>query len=190
VYIVTRSLGSKVKVTLHAARPERGLEQEGHTRLPTKAVPAPGEKPHSTIAVKWKGQEVADGIHRQFLLYVPTAGLRAFQERDATSLQWILPPPIGYDSVVEVCIGRRDVRWGPSGATLLAEAPLCDGRVVRAFCGALPTPAEPDVSALLRRIADQGAHRMLSPGIRLLLFGENAGAGTFIELAADMLPAK
>jgi hypothetical protein len=179
-------LGHSVKVTLHAPRLESGLPQEGHTRLPERPG-LTGSALRSTIAVRWRGQEVAEGIYRQFLLHVPTRALRTFREADPTGLVWICPPPVGFQTVVDVCIGRGDVPWGPSGATLLAESPLCDGRVVRAFCGALADPPDGDVDALLQRVAGEGAQRFADPGVRLMLLGESGGAGTFVELAGDML---
>jgi hypothetical protein len=187
VYIVTRSSGSLVKVTLHGARPDQGLQQEGHTRLPAAPMAGSDGQKRSTIAVRWRGQEVADGIYRQFLLYVPTRALRVFQEHDPTPMTWIEPPPDGHQTVVDVCVGRGDVQCGPSGATLFAEAPLCDGRVVRAFCLATPEPPRSEVDALLQRVVAHGARRMDAPNVRMLLLGESAGAGAFVEFAADML---
>jgi len=185
VYVASRI--APFKATLHAARPDAGLLQEGHTKIgPAKGFATLGMYGHT--AVRWLGQQVAPQIWRQFLLYVPSEGLRSFSERHADEpLIWIAAPPEAHQVVIEVDIGRGDVPWAPNGAQFVAQGALCDGRVVSVFHSVTAMPAKLIVEPLLQAVAARLPERKLGPGCRLVLFGENSGAGTFIELAGDMV---
>ncbi len=188
VYIATRV--APFKATLHAARPDAGLRQEGHTKVgPAKGFATLGKYGHTVV--KWQGHEVAPQIWRQFLLFVPSEGLRRFPEANADEpLTWIPGPPDHHQVTIEVDIGRGDVSWGPEGGRLVAEGSLCDGRVVRVFwCVTASSPAS--IASLLEAVAASLPERKVAASShRLVLFGENNGVGTFIELAADMIPAR
>ena len=193
VYIAPRALGAIGKTTLHAARPDLELVEQGHTKLPEARGLAPYEKPHKLVVVsQWEGLEVEPGLVLHMMLGIPEFGLRVFTEARPVAITWIPAPPAGRQVQVSIYTDRSNIQRKVGADHLLGERTLCDGRRVLVVHQVRPEPRRSEFEPFLRAVPVPTDFSP-GPGARLVFPGvyqdgiHHGRAGLHIELAADIL---
>lgn len=198
VYIAPRALGSIGKTTLHAPRPDLGLVEQGHTKLPEARGLATYEKPHKLVVMsKWEGIEVEPGLVLHMMLGIPDFGLRAFQEaRAADNITWIPAPGPGRQVQVSIYIDRSNIQRNVAAEHLLGQQVLCDGSRVLVVHQVRPEPPRSELEPFLRAVPALPEDFSPAPSVRLTFPGVYkqgsypGRAGLHIELAADILSGR
>lgn len=196
-FIAGRSTAGLIKVSVHAPRPEKGLEQQSHHGLTAQyaaELRASGKwAAASRLFATWEGREVTPVLREQFLLFIPGYALRAFSEPAGKlqGVQWIPAPPPEHSVMVAAYVAAPDVNLPSEG--LLGHGRLRDGRLVLIVHRTVPrSSAEFDPRQLSRAKLDL---RKFSPEelqlscMRALLLGRCGATGAWTEMAGDLLLA-
>lgn len=194
VFIAARSTASIIKVTLHSARAEHGLGQEGHHGYTAEAVEklrAAGKWTRSSRHLtKWPGRQVGPGLWEQFLLFVPANALRPFagDRGGLRDVQWVPAPPPGQHAVFTTYVGPPELDH--ESPTILGRGRLCDGRmlwIVHRNMHRSPADYGGDADGRVRAAVSYSEPELRAPDMRALLFGIVGQTGSWVELAGDMV---